>query len=119
MIKADNSCMKYVTNFDRISLYNWTTITVFITVFIYKLFLRVLTPYEAKSLVAMLHSRDPLLLERALVTVSNSAAFTANQVRYCDTMYAVQSERTGSILLNVQGDSGDLTPGTGLMILCR
>ena len=47
---------------------------------------RVLTPYEAKSLVAMLHSRDPLLLERALVTVSNSAAFTANQVRYCDTI---------------------------------
>ena len=44
---------------------------------------RILTPYEAKSLVAMLHSRDPLMLERSLVTVSNSAAFTANQVRDC------------------------------------
>ena len=44
---------------------------------------RILTPYEAKSLVAMLHSRDPLMLERSLVTVSNSVAFTANQVRHC------------------------------------
>ena len=41
---------------------------------------KVFTPYEAKSLVALLHSKDAAILERALVTVSNSAAFTANQV---------------------------------------
>lgn len=41
---------------------------------------RVLTPYEAKSLVALLHSRDPDMVEKALVTISNSAAFTSNQV---------------------------------------
>lgn len=41
---------------------------------------RILTPYEAKSLVALLHSKDGNTLEKALVTVSNSAAFTTNQV---------------------------------------
>ena len=41
---------------------------------------RVLTPYEARSLVALLHSKDAQMLEKALVTVSNSAAFTTNQV---------------------------------------
>ena len=40
---------------------------------------RVLTPYEASSLVALLHTKDCEILERALVTVSNSAAFTTNQ----------------------------------------
>ncbi len=45
-------------------------------------FFRVLTPYEAKSLVALLHSKDCDVLERVLVTVSNSAAFTANQVSH-------------------------------------
>ncbi len=40
---------------------------------------RVLTPYEAKSLVALLHAKDRCIVRRALVTVSNSAAFTANQ----------------------------------------
>jgi hypothetical protein len=44
------------------------------------LFFRILTPYEAKSLVAMLHTKDSDMLEKALVTVSNSAAFTQNQV---------------------------------------
>ena len=47
---------------------------------IFSFFCRVLTPYEAKSLVALLHSKDCETLERVLVTVSNSAAFTANQV---------------------------------------
>ncbi len=42
--------------------------------------LRILTPYEAKSLVALLHSKDGDMVERALITISNSAAFTANQV---------------------------------------
>ncbi|XP_059091044.1 uncharacterized protein LOC131886663 isoform X2 [Tigriopus californicus] len=40
---------------------------------------KILTPYEAKSLVALLHSKDANTLEKALVTVSNSAAFTTNQ----------------------------------------
>lgn len=40
---------------------------------------KVLTPYEAKSLVALLHSKDCDTLERVLVTMSNSAAFTVNQ----------------------------------------
>lgn len=43
-------------------------------------FPRIFTPYEAKSLVALLHSKDPAILEKALVTISNSAAFTINQV---------------------------------------
>ena len=41
---------------------------------------RILTPYEASSLVALLHTRDCEILERALVTVSNTSAFSANQV---------------------------------------
>jgi hypothetical protein len=40
---------------------------------------RILTPYEASSLVALLHTKDCEILERALVTVSNTAAFTTNQ----------------------------------------
>ena len=44
------------------------------------LFHRILTPYEASSLVALLHTKDCEILERALVTVSNTAAFTTNQV---------------------------------------
>ena len=36
---------------------------------------------EAKSLVALLHSKDEIILEKALITISNSAAFTSNQVR--------------------------------------
>ena len=41
---------------------------------------RELTPYEAKSLVALLHSKDTETLKRTLVTISNCAAFTRNQV---------------------------------------
>ena len=60
---------------------------------------KVFTPYEAKSLVALLHSKDAAILERALITVSNSAAFTSNQVSvgaflrrisslfHCNTIY--------------------------------
>jgi len=40
---------------------------------------RELTPYEAKSLVALLHSKDASTLQRTLVTISNCAAFTRNQ----------------------------------------
>ena len=43
------------------------------------LFHRILTLYEAKSLVALLHIKDCGTLERALVTISSSAAFTQNQ----------------------------------------
>ena len=49
-------------------------------------FLRVLTPYEASSLVALLHTKDCEILERALVTVSNSAAFSSNQVNVTVTI---------------------------------
>ena len=42
-------------------------------------FFRILTPYEAKSLVALLHARDCKTLERALVTISSTSAFTQNQ----------------------------------------
>lgn len=41
---------------------------------------RVLTPYEAKSLVALLYSEDKSLVERALVTIANCAAFSVNLV---------------------------------------
>ena len=47
---------------------------------------RVLTPYEASSLVALLHTKDCEILERALVTVSNSAAFSSNQVNVTKTI---------------------------------
>ena len=40
---------------------------------------RELTPYECKSLVALLHSQDKEKLSRTLVTISNCAAFTRNQ----------------------------------------
>ena len=49
-------------------------------------FIRVLTPYEASSLVALLHTKDCEILERALVTVSNSAAFSSNQVNVTETI---------------------------------
>ncbi|XP_076067231.1 uncharacterized protein LOC143040284 isoform X2 [Oratosquilla oratoria] len=39
---------------------------------------RVLTPYEAKSLVALLYSEDKSLIERSLVTIANCAAFSVN-----------------------------------------
>nr|XP_053644911.1 uncharacterized protein LOC128697305 [Cherax quadricarinatus] len=39
---------------------------------------RVLTPYEAKSLVALLYSEDKTLVERTLVTIANCAAFSVN-----------------------------------------
>jgi len=40
---------------------------------------RELTPYEGKSLVALLHSQDKEKISRTLVTISNCAAFTRNQ----------------------------------------
>jgi len=40
---------------------------------------REMTPYEARGLVALLHSEDQDLLARALHTVTNCAAFTRNQ----------------------------------------
>lgn len=40
---------------------------------------RELTPYESKSLVALLHSNDKETISRTLVTISNCAAFTRNQ----------------------------------------
>ncbi|XP_042206960.1 uncharacterized protein LOC121855860 isoform X2 [Homarus americanus] len=39
---------------------------------------RVLTPYEAKSLVALLYSEDKSLVERTLATIANCAAFSVN-----------------------------------------
>jgi len=40
---------------------------------------RELTPYECKSLVALLHSSDAEKVQRTLTTVANAAAFTRNQ----------------------------------------
>ncbi|GLH08332.1 Armadillo repeat-containing protein 10 [Gryllus bimaculatus] len=40
---------------------------------------RVITAHEAKSLVALLHSSDEVLLERTLTTIGNCGTFTANQ----------------------------------------
>ena len=39
-----------------------------------------LTSYEAKSLVALLHSKDEVLLEKALTTIGNTGTFEDNQV---------------------------------------
>lgn len=49
---------------------------------IFTILSRVLTPYEAKSLVALLYSEDKTLVERALVTIANCAAFSVNLVSY-------------------------------------
>lgn len=38
-------------------------------------------PNEAKNLLILMGSRDVLVLEKVLVTVSNLATFTPNQVR--------------------------------------
>ena len=51
---------------------------------------RILTPYEAKSLVALLYSEDKGLVERALATIANCAAFSVNLVR-TDTHTHTQS----------------------------
>ena len=51
------------------------------------IFFRILTPYEASSLVALLHTKDCEILERALVTVSNTAAFSTNQVCIAQRCY--------------------------------
>ena len=40
---------------------------------------RELTPYEGRSLVALLHCDDRDKIGRTLVTISNCAAFTRNQ----------------------------------------
>ena len=40
---------------------------------------RELTPYEGRSLVALLHCDDRDKIARTLVTISNCAAFTRNQ----------------------------------------
>ena len=40
---------------------------------------RELTPYEGRSLVALLHCDDKDKIARTLVTISNCAAFTRNQ----------------------------------------
>lgn len=40
---------------------------------------RVITANEAKSLVALLHSNDEILLERTLITIGNCGTFSANQ----------------------------------------
>ena len=40
---------------------------------------RELTPYESRSLVALLHSEDEEKIAQTLVTISNLAAFTRNQ----------------------------------------
>jgi len=40
---------------------------------------RELTPYESKTLVALLHSNDKEKIAKTLITISNCAAFTRNQ----------------------------------------
>lgn len=39
-----------------------------------------MTFHEAKSLVALLHSNDEVLLERTLTTIANCGTFASNQV---------------------------------------
>lgn len=43
---------------------------------------RPMEPNEAKNLLTLMGSRDILVLEKVLVTVSNLATFTPNQVIY-------------------------------------
>jgi len=56
------------------------TVCVLFIYLLIHLFYRVITPHEAKSLVALLHSSDELLLERTLTTICNCGTFSANQV---------------------------------------
>lgn len=50
-----------------------------------------ITGFEAKSLVALLHSKDNALLERTLTTIGNHATFEENQVNSfhirCDKLH--------------------------------
>ncbi|XP_076331623.1 uncharacterized protein LOC143236866 [Tachypleus tridentatus] len=46
---------------------------------------RIMTPYEAKSLVTLLYSDDDEVLVKVLTTISNCAAFTVNQDHFADT----------------------------------
>jgi len=42
---------------------------------------RVISPHEAKSLTALLHSTDDVLLERTLFIIGDCGTFQQNQVR--------------------------------------
>ncbi|KAJ1520025.1 hypothetical protein ONE63_004255 [Megalurothrips usitatus] len=54
---------------------------------------RVLSPHEAKSLIALLHSSDDALLERTLTTIANCSTFTANQdaIREAGGLFRLQN----------------------------
>lgn len=53
---------------------------------------RVMTSAEAKSLVALLHSKDDILVEKTLITVANCGTFAANQdiLREAGCLYRLQ-----------------------------
>jgi len=70
-------------------------------------YFRVLTPYEAKSLVALLHSKDCDTLERVLVTVANSAAFSANQVRPISNITHKEGRGCGLVVIALAYSSED------------
>jgi len=81
---------------------------------------RELTPYEAKSLVALLHSKDTETLKRTLVTISNCAAFTRNQdeLRESGCLMRLQSLLAGSgrdVRLAAVAAAANLALNTGNM----
>lgn len=51
---------------------------------------RPMEPNEAKNLLTLMGSRDILVLEKVLVTVSNLATFTPNQVIYNFKFYTTR-----------------------------
>ncbi|XP_049805291.1 uncharacterized protein LOC126248388 isoform X2 [Schistocerca nitens] len=54
---------------------------------------RVITANEAKSLVALLHTNDDLLLEKTLMTIGNCGTFSANQdtLREAGCLFRIQN----------------------------
>ena len=92
---------------------------------------RELTPYESKSLVALLHSNDKEKIARTLVTISNCAAFTRNQdsLREAGILVRLPSLLAGpdrSVQLAAVMACANLALGTGNMkemeqacLLCR
>lgn len=64
----------------------------------------VLGASEAKSLVALLHSNDEVLLERTLVTIANCGTFAGNQVTHLFIYYISNNIKKWFIDMDIEMD---------------
>ncbi|KAG8329049.1 DBD domain binding [Homalodisca vitripennis] len=63
---------------------------------------RVMAASEAKSLVALLHSNDEILLERTLITIANCGTFAGNQALVPSLTILAREHKTCSVSYNVK-----------------